>query len=199
MARHAEFDRDQVLESAMRAFWERGYCATSVADLTQRTQLKPGSLYAAFASKQGLFLAVLERYAAASLRRVNETLRRGHSPLHGIRLFFDELGERLPEATAGGSCLLVNTMVELARHDDLVQRQVAAHLGAIEQRFLQALQAARDCGELAAQHDIQALAAFLMSSIWGIRVLATSGANGERIRSVTAQVSGYLEQLSTGA
>ena len=48
----------------MKAFWEHGYAATSITQLVDATHLQPGSLYAAFDSKQGLFLAVLDHYAA---------------------------------------------------------------------------------------------------------------------------------------
>src|SRR5690242_14056318 len=48
MPRPREFEPDQVLDSAMRQFWERGYRATSVDDLVRATGVKPGSLYSAF-------------------------------------------------------------------------------------------------------------------------------------------------------
>jgi TetR/AcrR family transcriptional repressor of nem operon len=60
MARPAEFDRNDVLNKAMDVFWRTGYTATSVSDLVHATNLKPGSLYAAFNSKRGLFLEVID-------------------------------------------------------------------------------------------------------------------------------------------
>jgi AcrR family transcriptional regulator len=42
-----EFEPDDVLESAMRQFWQRGYLATSVDDLVRATGVKPGSIYSA--------------------------------------------------------------------------------------------------------------------------------------------------------
>ena len=60
MARHAEFNRDDVIHQATYVFWERGYARTSVSDLVDATGLQPGSLYAAFGNKKGLFLEVID-------------------------------------------------------------------------------------------------------------------------------------------
>ena len=38
MARPAEYDRDEVLGRAMQAFWDNGYCATSVSQLVEATR-----------------------------------------------------------------------------------------------------------------------------------------------------------------
>ena len=50
-----------MVERAARRFLVTGYEATSVDDLVAATGLHRGSLYQAFGSKRGLFLAALER------------------------------------------------------------------------------------------------------------------------------------------
>lgn len=60
MARSRSFDEHQVLTQCGEAFRRQGYDATSVDDLVAATGLKRGSLYQAFGSKQGVFLAVLQ-------------------------------------------------------------------------------------------------------------------------------------------
>ena len=60
--RPREFDRDEALESAMRLFWDRGYEATSISDLTRAMRITPPALYGAFGSKKQLFLEAVERY-----------------------------------------------------------------------------------------------------------------------------------------
>ncbi|MGR7002108.1 TetR/AcrR family transcriptional regulator [Yinghuangia aomiensis] len=54
-----------MLDAATRLFWERGYEATSIGDLTRAMGIKPGSLYAAFGDKKALFKEAVQAYGAS--------------------------------------------------------------------------------------------------------------------------------------
>lgn len=54
--------RERLIATAMHLFWQKGYGATSVADILQHADAKSGSLYHFFPGKQDLLLAVLARY-----------------------------------------------------------------------------------------------------------------------------------------
>lgn len=54
---------DDLVETAMRLFWARGYAATSLSDIYTANCLAPGSLYAVFRSEEELFRRAFERYA----------------------------------------------------------------------------------------------------------------------------------------
>ncbi|MET0015091.1 MAG: TetR/AcrR family transcriptional regulator [Sedimenticola sp.] len=193
MARPIQFEREDVLEKAMQAFWDQGYCATSMANLVEVTNLKPGSLYAAFDSKEGLFLAALDHYGERSVARIERALASADSPLEGIRGYFGKLAEETADPKAKRSCLLVNTALELGRSNPAVLERVKHHLGAIEERFKQALSSAREQGELGAGKDPDALAALLMSSIWGLRVLGGTAPQPQRARAVVDQLMTLLD------
>ncbi|MEV6837852.1 TetR/AcrR family transcriptional regulator [Streptomyces sp. NPDC051133] len=62
--RPRSFDRATALEKALMAFWERGYEATSVSDLTRIMGIGAPSLYAAFGDKRTLFEEVVRVYGA---------------------------------------------------------------------------------------------------------------------------------------
>ena len=67
MGRPRSFDEGTVLDAAADAFVRGGYEGTSVDDLVHALKLHRGSLYKAFGSKHGLFLAVLRHYVASGL------------------------------------------------------------------------------------------------------------------------------------
>ncbi|MGD8235433.1 MAG: TetR/AcrR family transcriptional regulator [Chromatiales bacterium] len=184
MARPAQYDRDKILDKAMQTFWEHGYCATSMATLVQTTDLKPGSLYAAFESKQGLFLATLDHYGARSAERLRTHLDGAESPIEAIETYFDKLADDIEKRRGKSSCFLVNTVLELSQRDAKIRRRINRHFSNIESAFVDALQNARTMSELAPDADCEALAAFLMSNIWGLRVLAGTGPSPGRAKQV---------------
>ena len=64
--RPLSFDRTDVLEKAMRAFWRFGYETTSISNLTTAMGITTPSLYGAFGDKKQLFLEAVRRYAGDS-------------------------------------------------------------------------------------------------------------------------------------
>ena len=61
MGRTRSFVESEVVAAARRAFLATGYEGTSVDDLVTATGLHRGSLYGAFGSKRGLFVAALRQ------------------------------------------------------------------------------------------------------------------------------------------
>jgi AcrR family transcriptional regulator len=61
--RPREFDRTEALDAALRVFWQQGYEATSINQLTNAMgRLSTASFYATFRSKEALFREVVQRY-----------------------------------------------------------------------------------------------------------------------------------------
>jgi AcrR family transcriptional regulator len=56
IGRPRRFDRDAALEAAMFLFWRKGFAATSMNDLCDAMSIGSPSLYAAFGSKEALYL-----------------------------------------------------------------------------------------------------------------------------------------------
>ena len=72
--RPRSFDETDVLDIAKDLFWQRGYEATSIKDLTEAMGMTPPSLYAAFGSKEALYRRVLDRYIETFGHRLREGL-----------------------------------------------------------------------------------------------------------------------------
>src|SRR3954465_7990063 len=62
--------REKVLAAALELFGERGYHATSIADIGLRAGISKSVLYHYFGSKAGLYEAIAEMEGSALLERV---------------------------------------------------------------------------------------------------------------------------------
>lgn len=192
MARPIAYDRKTVLDQAMRVFWHNGFCATHMSDLTSATRLKPGSLYGAFQSKEALFLEILNHYGAHSVDMIRTDLSTAPSPLAGIRTLVTRIATETRSAAPG--CLLVNTAVELARHNGAVRITIDTYRTQIRGLLAEVLAQARTCGEIPQDKDPEALAAFALCIIWGLRALGPVDPQGTDINTITRTL---LDTLTT--
>ena len=180
MGRSREFEESQVLQDAMRVFWQQGYRGTSLKELEQATGLKPGSLYHAYGNKHGLFLRVLDHYIETIITpRVQIHLRDTES-LHGVRRFMETAFDYVSPRSPSVACLLVNTAVEMGREDPEILRRLMRGFKLIESGLRGRLEAAQQAGELDPCKDVPALARQLAVSFQGI--LVTSRLTTQRAR-----------------
>lgn len=172
MGRPRSFDTDEVLDRAMDLFWEHGFDATAMQSLLRSTGLNPGSVYAAFGDKRGLFLHALQRYMRVVSQQAIERLNANPSGLDAIRSHFAVLIDAMIDGKRRWGCLVTNTVVEMALDDNDVAEAARLHLARLEAAFAGAIERARAQGELPATAVSGELAAFLVCTMQGLNVLA---------------------------
>jgi len=193
MARPAEFVREEVLDKAMEVFWRTGYSGTSVTDLVKATSLKPGSLYGAFNSKRGLFMEVIDTYTNRGLENVRNCLGSTDNPLDAIHLFFDRFVSDLAADEIGKGCFVINTLLELATEDDEIRIRISDYLSQVEAEFANTLEQAKAAGQISADKDPASLAKFLMTGIWGMRVMSSTRPDPAAYGAVTSNLLAQLQ------
>ena len=175
MAGVKQFDREEVLNRAMRVFWERGYEATSIQDLVAATGLKCGSLYATFVDKKQIFLTVLAHYADRVGHPILAELA-DPDPRQAIEWMFVAILHRTSDPTQPPGCLITNTALECPGSGDEINRTIATWMSHQESAVYQVLLRAQATGDLPQTQDCRALARFFAE---------TEAANAKRT-SVTA-------------
>lgn len=165
------FQPQQVLDTATRLFWERGFDGVSISDLTEATGVNRRSLYATFGSKEDLFRRAVEHYVCGYGGYAAEALARptaravAHAMVHGAAD-----ATTAPGRPAG--CLLVQGGADLA---DLRGAGVAV----LADRFTEA----QAGGELPGADPV-ALARWISAICQGIAVQARSGATREELHAI---------------
>ncbi|HZC54750.1 MAG TPA: TetR/AcrR family transcriptional regulator [Xanthobacteraceae bacterium] len=178
MARPREFDEGTALQAAIECFWQRGYAATSVRDLTDRMGISGPSLYNAYGDKHALFVQALERYLDESTRARIGRLESSLPPKQAIRRFIQEVIERSVNDRERRGCFLINSALEVAPHDKKLGALIADRLGEIEAFFYRSIKAAQADGTVPRERVAKDLARLLLGVLLGVRVLARS--NPER-------------------
>ncbi|NOK57643.1 MAG: TetR/AcrR family transcriptional regulator [Chloroflexi bacterium AL-W] len=172
MARHKEFDQNQVINKAMDLFWSRGYEATSVQDLVDHVGIGRGSLYDTFGDKRSLYLNALERYQERSGVALFELFEQTDSAKVALKQFFEAQIDAAVADPAQRGCFVVNTAVELAPHDPEIAGKVQAAFGKTEDAFYRLIAKGQATGEIVSTHDARCLARFLLNTLMGLRVMA---------------------------
>lgn len=174
MARTREFDEGQVLEAAMQLFWEKGYEATSLSDLTSRMGIQRPSIYSTFGDKRELFEAALRRYTTSRASDIRSRLQKYSSVKEAFSIFFADIITEEYEGDLSKGCFCINTMVELAPHDEKFEILTREHQMYLAVIFQETIERGIQTGELDADTDAKSLAQALIVSLIGITVMMKS-------------------------
>ncbi|MGP0575766.1 TetR/AcrR family transcriptional regulator [Paenibacillus peoriae] len=174
MVRPREFDMDQALDAAMQIFWEKGFEGTSLSDLTSRMRIQRPSIYAAFGDKKQLFEAALRKYTQSHAACIRAKLQNSSSVKEAFyNLFGGVVAEEYEDGPNRG-CFCINTMVELAPHDEKFEILTREHQMYLSTVFQETLERGIRSGELEVAMDARALAHTLVSLLIGITVMMKS-------------------------
>lgn len=187
-----QFDEEEVLEKAMRAFWSHGYAATSVQDLVKSMGINKGSIYATYGNKRSLFIKAL-RFYNDKRKALLAGLEQSESSLSAIRgLFQRRIGEIFSDSERLG-CFLTNTALELAAHDAEIRDMVAQRQMEIEAFFQRMIERGQTDGEISEHIDVDSAAQSLLASLFGILVLSRSRPEPSLLKSIADSAVADLE------
>jgi len=182
VARQREFDRADTLNKALEVFWQKGYAATSTADLLQAMQIGRQSMYDTFGDKYSLYLEALRQYCDASTAEVLRGLQ-GVSPLAAIANMLQTFAARPKRENAKG-CMGVNAICEFGTGDDAINAVHHNNGALLNDAVEQMLRAAAEAGEIPAGTDIHQAAAFVAATLTGMKVCAKAGGSGATLRAI---------------
>ena len=107
------------LAAAMKAFWTKGYEATSMSDLTEATGLHKASLYQTFGDKHQLFVSALKLYFTKTAKAQKDSRNGEENPIKAIKASVDST---IDQCAQGKGCLAVNSLIEVAPFDAEIDR-----------------------------------------------------------------------------
>ncbi len=195
MARTASYDRDTALDAAMTLFWHKGYHATSLKDLEAVLNMKPGSIYAAFDSKQNLYLLALERYFTTNRAALMQQFRENPSPLAGLAAHLRSYAELEPTDAARRACMLTKTLVDTQDIEPEIAQASQQYLARMRDEFSKVFAAAQDASELPSDADPDRLARRFQANLSALRLELHRSASTEEIAMLCEDMAREIEAL----
>jgi TetR/AcrR family transcriptional repressor of nem operon len=189
MARPRTFDEQEVVAAARDEFWERGYAATSVDDLTAATGLGKGSLYGAFGDKHSLYLRALDDYISSSLDDVRASLR--EPSLSAYERLAGHLRAQAKALVADKSrrgCLMAKSAAELGATDGEVENKVQRAYATWRDELVACINEAQRDGTVDPKQNPQALASTLLAFMRGQEALHKGGARPAQLKAAADEM-----------
>jgi len=175
--RPLSFDREQALENAMHVFWDRGYEAASIAELTAAMGITAPSLYSAFGDKEHLFLEAIERYANGAGSAAPRALAEELTARAAIERLLCEAAKELTRSCHPAGCMVVMAATNCSVASAHIQTALAKRRAASEEGIRTRIEQGIVDGELPADTDAAALANFYTTVFQGMSIQARDGAS----------------------
>ena len=176
--------RQRLVDAAASLFHRSGYHAVGVNDLCRAADVRKGSFYHFFESKEALALAAIEHQRNGTIRDVLEPCFADDvPPADRIRRYFDVLAEfndsQMGEIDVFLGCPFGNMSAEIGNGEELIAGAVTQALATIRDYFEACLADARADG---ADIDVALGADALLAFMEGVVLIARSRRDPDEIR-----------------
>ena len=188
--RPRQFDRDQVLDKAIVLFWQQGFEATGIAQLSDTLGIGRQSLYGTFGDKRTLFIEAITRYADENHQWLRATLFAEGRTLDHVHRVLDAWQEKACDQGYCG-CFMANAISELGYRDPEMAELLAKNLARMTDTFETAIEQCKAQGDLPPDTNSRALAKTLVNTAQGL------SSAGKVDCSFAADVVGQVRRLLT--
>mgnify|MGYP005844866493 CR=1 FL=1 len=181
----------------MNLFWAKGYSGASMKQIEQALDMRPGSIYATFGSKDGLFGEALAAYAQQSEAEMNKQVAGCSSVLEGLQNYLHQIARQasLGEGeTPSRACMIVKTLLEASNTNRVLASQANRILNTIEQSLQKLLEQAKNRGELRPDTNCPRLARMLQAQIIGLRSFAQRDISPTQVTELADDMAALLDQ-----
>ncbi|CDY77280.1 Transcriptional regulator, TetR family [Caballeronia glathei] len=191
--RPRQFDIEVALGKAARVFRERGYHASSIADLTQAMELASGSVYKAFRDKRSVFVAAFDHEARVRAERFRRIMAATTSGRDRIRVALIFSAEASYGAEGRRGCLIVGTVAGLSTFDADIAKRATAALHRSETLMADLIRQGQADGSIHAGIESEVTARLMLCVLQGMRVIGKTGRTRAEMLAVANAAMKFLD------
>jgi AcrR family transcriptional regulator len=173
------FDEAKALETAMLLFWEFGYEATSISDLTKALNITAPSLYGTFGDKAALFEKCVAFYLQHEACPAGVLLQSGKTAKISIELFLYDNIKRLVQEHKPKGCMMVIATMNCSQENSALQLQLKERRQYTRDKVYKRILEGQKAGEIGTNVDLNHLTDFYCTILQGMTIQARDGAELE--------------------
>ncbi len=170
----------------MLLFWERGYDAVAIKDLTEAMGIAPPSLYAAFTDKRTLFEEAVDEYGSRYGSYIHEAIDQEPTARQAVERLLSTAAEQLTLPSLPQGCLILNGASNYAPRSSDVAAALRARRADSQKQIERKIAADVEAGLLPADTNPHNLAAYVATTWKGMAQQARDGASRTDLRNVVA-------------
>jgi TetR/AcrR family transcriptional regulator, copper-responsive repressor len=177
------YDRDIALSRALDLFWERGYAATSLDDLSRAMDMNRPSIYAAFGDKQALYRQALDQYRARVRAAVKVVLNEERPLREALRDFFERAIEMyLSGESSGRGCFIIGTALTEAVVNPELRTSLAEGFRGLDRLLSARIALGKQRGEVDADANPEELGKVASAMLYLLAIQARTGATRKSLK-----------------
>ncbi|WP_130804058.1 TetR/AcrR family transcriptional regulator [Acinetobacter ihumii] len=178
------FNEEQALQKAMLLFWEHGYEATSINDLTQALEITAPSLYSSFGDKTTLFYKSIDYYLAHEACPIEPIFMQARTAKIAFELFLYDNIKRLIQPNKPKGCMLITAAMNGSEQTQDVQHNLLEKRLATKNKLRERLEQGIRDGDLANTTPVAIMTDFYCTIIQGLSMQARDGADMQELNQV---------------
>jgi AcrR family transcriptional regulator len=178
------FNEQQALEKAMLLFWQYGYEATSVNNLTQALGITAPSLYRSFGDKADLFHQCLDYYLQHEACAIDHIFSQAKTAKVAIELYLRENLKSLMQSNKPKGCMLVVATMNCSTENADLQQQLLEKRKQITAKIYQRLVEGQHLGEISENANLASMTDFYVTLLQGMTIQARDGASLQQLEYV---------------
>jgi len=182
--RPRKFDRSIALEKAMKIFWKKGFENTSMPNLVEAMKINSPSIYAAFGSKEKLFLEAIELYSATEGNEIWASMTTESTARKAIERMLHVSAEAFTTADKPHGCLIALGSLHSEGGNEEIRKTLQARREKTMAVLYARLEKGVNDGELPNDLDWQAIATYFITLQQGMSIQARDGASQEALLTV---------------
>lgn len=190
------FNRTEVLERAMEVFWQHGFEGSSITDLTAAMGINSPSLYAAFGSKEALYLEAVRRFSETAAAGTFQALMEAPTLREGLAGMLDaSIGCSTQQGRPQG-CMIALGATHCAPENNRIRLELKEMRCTLQDTLRLKFEAAIADGLLPPDADATSLATYYATVVHGLSIQARDGATREELKAVVVHALAAFDRIT---